>query len=170
MKILGNLWTLFWFLTILTFSQRWYLSYRNQSIDLQSKLMNWFLYDRKLRHESVKLMFTNWVSVMSELSVNYTKVVTEFESINPLTTSVPHQREPVNWFATQISWLVSIWWRALFVNGLRGSRRNYLNFFGTHKITCCIYLCQFFAMLSPPIGPSKTLLAKLIKKNVMWIP
>ena len=33
---------------------------------------------------------------MSELSVNYTKVVTEFESINPLTTSVPHQREPVN--------------------------------------------------------------------------
>ena len=28
------------------------LSYRNQSIDLQSKLMDWFLYDKDLRHES----------------------------------------------------------------------------------------------------------------------
>ena len=27
------------------------LSYRNQSIDLQSKSMNWFLYERSLRHE-----------------------------------------------------------------------------------------------------------------------
>ena len=33
---------------------------------------------------------------MGEQSVNYTKVVTEFERINPLTTSVPHQRGPVN--------------------------------------------------------------------------
>ena len=30
------------------------LSYKNQSIDLQSKSMDWFLYDRKLRHERVK--------------------------------------------------------------------------------------------------------------------
>ena len=29
------------------------LSYRNQSIDLQSKIMDWFLYDRDLRHERV---------------------------------------------------------------------------------------------------------------------
>ena len=28
--------------------------YRNQSIDLQSKPMDWLLYDRDLRHESVK--------------------------------------------------------------------------------------------------------------------
>ena len=28
--------------------------YRNQSIDLQSKLMDWFLYDNGLRHERVK--------------------------------------------------------------------------------------------------------------------
>ena len=32
-----------------------YLSYRNQSIGLQSKSENWFLYDRGLRHERVKL-------------------------------------------------------------------------------------------------------------------
>ena len=29
-------------------------SYRNQSIDLQSKWMDWFLYDNGLRHERVK--------------------------------------------------------------------------------------------------------------------
>ena len=28
--------------------------YRNQSIDLQSKSMDWFLYDNGLRHERVK--------------------------------------------------------------------------------------------------------------------
>ena len=38
----------------LTLSSRRPLSYRNQSIDLQSKSMNWFLYDRGLRHERVK--------------------------------------------------------------------------------------------------------------------
>ena len=31
------------------------LSYRNQSIDLLYKSMEWFLYDRDLRHETVKL-------------------------------------------------------------------------------------------------------------------
>ena len=30
------------------------LSYRNQSIDLQSKSMDWFLYDNGIRHERVK--------------------------------------------------------------------------------------------------------------------
>ena len=32
-------------------SWRWFLSYRNQYIDLFCKLMDWFLYDRNLRHE-----------------------------------------------------------------------------------------------------------------------
>ena len=30
------------------------LSYRNRSIDLQSKSKDWFLYDNGLRHERVK--------------------------------------------------------------------------------------------------------------------
>ena len=34
-------------------SWRKFLSYRNQFIDLQSKSMSWFLYDRDLRHERV---------------------------------------------------------------------------------------------------------------------
>ena len=29
------------------------LSYRNQYIDLQSKIMDWFLYDKNFRHERV---------------------------------------------------------------------------------------------------------------------
>ena len=37
----------------LTVSWRRPLSYRNQSIDLQSKSMDWFLYDNALRHERV---------------------------------------------------------------------------------------------------------------------
>ena len=38
----------------LTLSWRGPLSYRNQSIDLQSKSMDWFLYDNGTRHERGK--------------------------------------------------------------------------------------------------------------------
>ena len=38
----------------LPLSWRRSLPYRNQSIDLQSRSMDWFLYDRDLRHEKVK--------------------------------------------------------------------------------------------------------------------
>ena len=41
----------------LTLSWRRPLSYRNQYIDLQSKSMDWFLYDNGLRHERVKNNF-----------------------------------------------------------------------------------------------------------------
>ena len=41
-------------LYVLTLSWRRPLSYRNQSIDLQSKSLDWFLYDNGLRHERVK--------------------------------------------------------------------------------------------------------------------
>ena len=45
----------------LTLSWRRFLSYRNQSIDLLCKLMNWFLYDRYLRHERVRdYFYINW--------------------------------------------------------------------------------------------------------------
>ena len=38
----------------LTLSWRRPLSYKNQSIDLQSKSMDWFLYDNGLRDERIK--------------------------------------------------------------------------------------------------------------------
>ena len=39
---------------LLTLSRRRPLSYRNQSIDLESKSMDWFLYDNGLRLEKFK--------------------------------------------------------------------------------------------------------------------
>ena len=39
--------------SLLTLSWRMPLSYRNQSTDLRSKSMDWFLYDNGLRHEMV---------------------------------------------------------------------------------------------------------------------
>ena len=48
------------------------LSYRNQSIDLQSKWMDWFLYDRNLRHKRVKYDNTDlyqWL-ITSDVFVN----------------------------------------------------------------------------------------------------
>ena len=46
-----------------------FLSYRNQSIDLQSKSKDWFIHDRDLRHKRVKssiffrkVEFTLWKS------------------------------------------------------------------------------------------------------------
>ena len=41
----------------ITLSWRRSLSYRNQFIDLQNKSMDWFLYDKDLRHERVKGYF-----------------------------------------------------------------------------------------------------------------
>ena len=41
-------------LVCLTLSWRRPLTYRNKSIDLQSKSMDWFLYDNDLRHERVE--------------------------------------------------------------------------------------------------------------------
>ena len=45
----------------LTLSRRRPLSYRNQSIDLLRKLMDWFLYDNGLRLERVKYSFWLWI-------------------------------------------------------------------------------------------------------------
>ena len=46
---------------VLTLSWRGPLSYRNQSIDLQSKSVDWFLYYNGLRHERVKWIELNWM-------------------------------------------------------------------------------------------------------------
>ena len=45
-----------WMKRVLSFSWRRSLLYRNQSIDLQNKSMNWFLYDRNFRHERVNAL------------------------------------------------------------------------------------------------------------------
>ena len=45
---------IYYIINALTLSWWRLFSYRNQSIDLQSKSMDWFLYDNGLRHERVK--------------------------------------------------------------------------------------------------------------------
>ena len=54
--------------TSLTLSWRRPLSYRNQSIDLHSKWMYWFLYDNGLRHERVK---ENEICINSKAPIFY---------------------------------------------------------------------------------------------------
>ena len=57
-RILNTLLDLkFFILNGLTLSWWTPLWYRNQSTDLQSKLRDWFLYDKDLRHERVKKFF-----------------------------------------------------------------------------------------------------------------
>ena len=50
----------------LTLSWRGLLSYRNQFIDLQSKSMDWFLYDNGLRHERIQQNCRKWILTQSE--------------------------------------------------------------------------------------------------------
>ena len=45
----------FWVILYLTLSWRRPLSYRNQTIDLLHKSMDWFRYDNGLRHEKVNV-------------------------------------------------------------------------------------------------------------------
>ena len=40
------------------------VSYRNQSIDLHSKSMDWFLYDKDLRHERVNIADANFIELV----------------------------------------------------------------------------------------------------------
>ena len=62
----------------LTLSWRRSLSCRNQSIDLESKSMDWFPYDRDLRQERVKMYF---MSSEKENGTNLTALIItqEFE-------------------------------------------------------------------------------------------
>ena len=54
------------FITINSFMRR-SLSNRNQPIDLQSKSMDWCLYDSDLRHERVKVQFDHEILIKLRL-------------------------------------------------------------------------------------------------------
>ena len=59
----------------LTLSQRRPISYRNQIIDLQSKSMDWFLYDIGLRYERFNYVFVSttriYKSIVMLLRMNF---------------------------------------------------------------------------------------------------
>ena len=63
----------------LTLSWRRPLSYRNQSIDLQSKSMDWFLYDNGLYHERVKMnTWGIWIYQPMHLWASYFRTAVRF--------------------------------------------------------------------------------------------
>ena len=60
----------------LTLSRRRPLSYRNQSTDLRSKSMDWFLYDNGLRLESVQqkiFIVSNWLSHVQQMIFTFSE-------------------------------------------------------------------------------------------------
>ena len=59
-------------ISCLTLSWPMFLSYRNQLIDLLSKLMDWFLYGRDLRRKNVNLSFSYLLYL--RLSISFGKV------------------------------------------------------------------------------------------------
>ena len=62
-----------WLKDSLTVSWRSSLSYRNQSIDLLFKYMDWFLYDNGPRHERVNNFFSQCSSLIFTLISTYKK-------------------------------------------------------------------------------------------------
>ena len=63
----------------LTLSWRKYLSYRNQSIYLQSNSMDWFLYDRNLHHERVNYFQKKVLSYAFEYICSKKRIVFKTE-------------------------------------------------------------------------------------------
>ena len=70
-----------WFGSSLTLSWRRPLSYRNQSIDLLHKSMDWFLYDNGLRHERVKCFCYKMPNTLVLLSYNVTETITVLKDV-----------------------------------------------------------------------------------------
>ena len=54
-----------------TLSRRRSLAYRNQSIYLQTKSMDWFLYDRQLRHKDLNTTFFTSLCSTSEMLLTH---------------------------------------------------------------------------------------------------
>ena len=77
----GMKWVNLLFVSSLTLSWRRSLWCRNQSIDLQSKSMDWFLYHRDLRHERVNILielyFNHLIRFNPFLPRQSWKIVTE---------------------------------------------------------------------------------------------
>ena len=79
-----------WMKSILNLSWRRSLLYRNQSIVLQNKWMDWFLYDKNLRHERVNALLL--ACIHWDIFLDYDKIIDIYASkyqrrmllINPL--------------------------------------------------------------------------------------
>ena len=81
-----------WKCPILTLSWRGPLLYRNQSIDLQSKSMDWFLCDNGLHHERVKikiaLMMVHTNKVLLHILISFLILFTDVVLVFLLTLNI----------------------------------------------------------------------------------
>ena len=90
----------------LTLSWRTPLSYRNQSIDLLCKSMEWFLYDNGVRHESVR----SWrsfdeLNFGDSLSKNFPSI--DQQNFRPKSTKTPRQNIQTNCLENSCQYLGS---------------------------------------------------------------
>ena len=98
----------------LTLSRRRPLSYRNQSIDLLRKSMDWFLYDNGLRLERVKRSDTStvWLRYLVEIISTEPKLTTKVNGVNLFVTTFL-------FFFIFESFYNSLLWDIFFTNLLR---------------------------------------------------
>ena len=73
----------------LSLSWRMSLSYRHQSIDLQGKSMNRFLYNRDLRHERINVTFSIAVNFDNVISASYAHSKCAFNQFRELMLHFP---------------------------------------------------------------------------------
>ena len=62
-----------WMKSVLNLSWRRSLLYKNQSIDLLNKSMDWFLYDKNLRHERVNALLL--ACIHWDILLDYDKII-----------------------------------------------------------------------------------------------
>ena len=123
---------------LLTLSGRKPLSYRNQSIDLWSKSMDWFLYDNDLCHERVKCCVNSW-RICYRCGMNGKKpvcIIGKFllvkielisAQLGALTPGV--QLMFLKTFMTQLSFIYHLHFLKIIVHHLRQSFPAYLSFY-----------------------------------------
>ena len=75
-----------WMKSVLNLSWRRSLLCRNQSIDLQSKSIDWFLYDKNFRHERVTALLPPWLLLDCDklIDIHASKYQRRMLLINPL--------------------------------------------------------------------------------------
>ena len=80
---------------VLAFLWRRSLSYRNQSIDLQSNSLDWLLYDRGLRHERVKGL--SWTCKVFQWCLMSQESQLTFNLVCPSTGSIDFTNRYIQW-------------------------------------------------------------------------
>ena len=104
----------------LTLSWWWSPSYRKQSIDFQSKPVDWFLYDRDLRHEIVKTTIFNYIAILKLHLWNILEQQYIHRSTKMVLSTKFHEKLERYLWSNFITFIFSCkskvaWWRTAFL-------------------------------------------------------